>query len=526
MKKPKNLLILLVSLILVFAALLVNAQKKLNPVPKPAPTEPPRGSQPADNPMVLLAKTQNYSAARVSSYQPEGGPRDNFWIPTTGEETTLAEIKGPGAITHIWSTSLCSGRDLIIRAYWDGSEHPSVEAPYGDFFGVAMDVNANMNSYPIHVSSEGRSRNCWWYMPFNRSARITATATRSEANQQSDTVPLYFYIDYQVYAEPIKDINYFHAQFLETDPPVRGKNVTLLDIQGAGHFIGVVMGHRARYPGWFGEGDDIITVDGQVSFAGTGTEDYFSDAYGFRVCSFPYYGVPVMEGRVIGSRLSVYRFHILDPIPFRKSFKLEIEHWPWLSPIPNTGRGYYSSLGFWYQKKIHKAWPRLETLVSHQPWDPDKGRWFVTDALEAENLGILGFESKSGRNARPYTEKVLPNLSGDFMLVFDSGGDGEFSLSVPAEQAGEYTVNVYYPRAPEFGIVELFINGKRAGDPVDNFLKTDNLTRPLWPPKKTVYSGLNLTAGLNTFKFSVKSKNKESEGYKVAVDCIVLERVQ
>jgi len=526
MKKQKILLLVTLSLILIFAALLVNAQKKLNPVPTPAPTTPHPGSQPADNPMVLLSKSQNYSASRVSSYQPQGGPRDNFWIPTTGEEVTLADIKGPGAVTHIWTTMRGPGRDLIIRAYWDGSEHPSVEAPIGDFFGVAMDVNANINSYPIQVSAEGRSRNCWWYMPFNRSARITATATKSEENSKLETVALYFYIDYQAYAEPIKDINYFHAYFQETDPPIRGKNITFLDLEGEGHFVGVVMGHRARYTGWFGEGDDIITVDGKVSFAGTGTEDYFCDAWGFRIFSDLYHGVPVLEGREIGSRLSAYRFHILDPIPFRKSFKFDIEHWPWLTPLPNTGRGYYSSVGFWYQKTIHKAWPRLDTLISQQPWDPDKGRWFIPHALEAENLGVLEYNSRLGRNARPTAEKVLPNLSGDYMLVFDSGGEGEFSLAVPAEQSGEYSVSIYYARSPEYGIVKLDINGDSAGDPVDTFLRTDDLTRPLWPPVKSIFPGKKLVKGLNTFKFSIKNKHPDSDGYKMGIDCIILEHKQ
>jgi hypothetical protein len=175
----------------------------------------------------LLSATQNYSASRVSSYQPQGGPRDNIYLPTDGTEMTLAEIDGPGAITHIWTTHRGTGRDLIIRVYWDGSEHPSIEAPLGDFFGVAMSINANMNSQPIQVSSEGRARNCWWYMPFNKSAKVTVSATNSEENRDRETVAMYYYIDYQVYDKPIEDLNYFHARFRETDPAERGKPITL-----------------------------------------------------------------------------------------------------------------------------------------------------------------------------------------------------------------------------------------------------------------------------------------------------------
>ncbi len=471
-----------------------------------------------------LARSQNFSAARVSSYQRQGGPRDNYWIPTTGEEVTLADITGPGAITHIWMTHRGGGRDLILRFYWEGSQSPSVEAPIGDFFGVAMGVNATVNSAPIQVSSEGRARNCWWYMPFNRSARLTVSATRAENNRTRSTVPLYFYVDYRVYAAPIKDIHYFHARFLETDPPVRGTPVTLLEANGDGHFVGVVMGHRARMKGWFGEGDDIITVDGQVGFLGTGTEDYFCDAWGFRVFTSLYHGVPVMEGRDVGNRLSAYRFHILDPIPFRRSFTFEIEHWPWISVLPNSGRGYYSSLGFWYQKNVHAPWPRLEKIVSNGPWDPDRGRWCVPNALEAEDLPIAGFRSAAGTTARPRTRKELPNCSGDHMLLFDAGGNGDFSLTVSVKEAGLYRLTVYLVRAPDFGIVSVRVNGASVGTPIDTFKKTDDLTRPIWPPKAYSFSSVRLKKGTNSLQFSVSAKHPESEGFTVGLDCVVLEK--
>ncbi len=492
--------------------------------PVPQPVTPPPGLTRAANPMASLSATQNYSASRVSSYQPQGGPRDNIWVPTDGSEMTLAEIAGPGAITHIWTTHRGGGRDLILRAYWDGSDHPSVEAPLGDFFGVAMGVNATMNSLPIQVSSEGRSRNCWWYMPFNKSARVTVSAPRSEENRKRETVPLYFYIDYRVYDEPIEDLNYFHVRFRETDPAPRGKPIKLAEMDGSGHFVGVVMGQRGRTPGWFGEGDDMITVDGTLSFWGTGSEDYFSDAWGFRVFSNPYYGAPVVEGREIGDSLSAYRFHIMDPIPFRKTFKFEIEHWPWISPWPNTGRDYFSSTSFWYQKTIHKAWPRLKQIISNEPWDEHKGRWHVADSVEAESLKVLAHDSRAEGNPRPAVRFEMPNLSGDHMLAFDSGGKGSFSLAIPVEEPGVYTVTIHYTRAPEYGKVQLSVNGRTIGDPADTFLKTDDLTRPIWPPRQFDFPDVRLKQGENVFEFAVDSKNPKSKGHRMAIDCLVLHK--
>jgi hypothetical protein len=420
---------------------------------------------------------------------------------------------------------------LIIRFYWEGSEHPSVEAPIGDFFGVAMNQMAPVESLPITCTSFGRSKNCWWYMPFNKSAKVTLSNLRPADYFEGTDVPirhrnrLYYYIDYQAYSQPVKDIRYFHARFKETDPVERGKPVNLVEIDGEGHYVGIVLGNRPRTPGWFGEGDDIITVDGKLSFVGTGTEDYFCDAWGFRVHSQLFFGSPTYEGREIGDALSIYRFHIVDPIPFRKHFKFEIEHWPWISEWPNTGRGYYSSLGFWYQKGLHKPWPRLEKLISDEPWDPAKGRWHVDGALEAEDLGILAFKSQAGESVRPEAQHLMPNQSGDHMLFFDSGGKGEFTLAVPVDEEGVYKVKIHYLRAPDYGKVQLLVNGEAVDDPVDLYRAfIEMFPRPVWPPKEFEFSGVELKAGMNKFTFLIDSKNPESEGFKCGIDCIVLEK--
>lgn len=499
--------------------------------PEPEPASPPSGPLFADSPMMQLARPKNFSAARVSSFARNGLNLDTVPIPLGGEEVSIADIKGPGAITHIWTTYKGGGRDLVIRFYWDGSEHPSIEAPIGDFFGVAMGFVAPMSSYPIQCTSMGRSRNCWWYMPFNKSAKVTLSNLRPPDYFDRTDVPIrhrnriYYYIDYKAYSQPIKDILYFHARFKEKDPAQRGKPVNLVEVEGQGHYVGVVLGHRTRTPGWFGEGDDIITVDGQLSFVGTGTEDYFCDAWGFRIHDEPFFGAPAYEGRKVGDGLSIYRFHITDPIPFRKSFKFEIEHWPWISEWPNTGRGYYSSIGFWYQKGLHKPWPRLEKLVSDEPWDSTKGRWYVKDALEAEDLGILSFKSKGGEGMRPESQLLMPNQSGDYMVAFDSGGRGEFSLAVPVKEKGTYNVKIHYLRAPDYGKVQLHVNGDAVEEPVDLFRAfVEMFPRPVWPPKEFVFSGVMLKTGLNTFTFSIDSKNPESEGYGCGIDCIVLEK--
>ena len=171
--------------------------------PEPAPADPPAGPVVADNPMMLLARPKSFTAARVSSFARNGLNLDTLPVPADGKEVVLADLKGPGAITHIWMTYRGDSRHLVIRFYWDGSPDPSVEAPLGDFFGVAMGLTAPVSSLPIQCTSNGQSKNCWWYMPYNKSARVTLANLRPADHFQATEVPLrhqnrfYYHVDYQ-----------------------------------------------------------------------------------------------------------------------------------------------------------------------------------------------------------------------------------------------------------------------------------------------------------------------------------------
>ena len=116
------------------------------------------------------------------------------------------------------------------------------------------------------------------------------------------------------------------------------------------------------------EGDDFIYIDGSKTpqLRGTGTEDYFNDAWGFREFNRPYYGVVLMEGFEFGDRATVYRWHIADPIPFQKSLRFEIEHKGstyfedeksagWHGERPDL----FSSVAFWYQTLPTAPFPEL-----------------------------------------------------------------------------------------------------------------------------------------------------------------------
>ncbi len=338
---------------------------------------------------------------RVSSYDRSGGNHDWMDLPA-GQTKELCRLQGPGVIRHIWCTHWTGDehwqeeplalRKLILRVYWDDEDSPSVEAPLGDFFGMPFGRRKNFSSAAFGMGPEdGRAMNCWWPMPFGRSARITV-----ESRCQCHT-NFYFYVDYEAWPRlPAGDTGYFHARFqrerdtqgwapqepglldrekahVPEEPAwvpalwLQHKNVTgagnyvILDAKGRGRYVGCVVGVELKTPQcneWYGEGDDMIFIDGEPwppSLHGTGTEDYFSCAFcPTQEFAAPYYGITCYSGdaakaghKFMGQN-GMYRLHIRDPISFETSIRVTIEH-----GHANKLTGDWCSTAFWYQTEPH-----------------------------------------------------------------------------------------------------------------------------------------------------------------------------
>ena len=75
------------------------------------------------------------SASYAARELGQGWKVNPYLVSQPGEVLVLADIKGQGAIKHIWITdSAKAGRLLILRIYFDGYKKPAVEAPLSDFF--------------------------------------------------------------------------------------------------------------------------------------------------------------------------------------------------------------------------------------------------------------------------------------------------------------------------------------------------------------------------------------------------------
>ena len=110
-----------------------------------------------------FAQMKDAKAERVSSSSPNPGSNNDSWTPIPGETVVLADLKGPGVVTHIWLTIAANEyawpRLLRLRVYYDGNPEASVDAPVGDFFAVGHGFERWVKSEMIRNSSEGRARN-------------------------------------------------------------------------------------------------------------------------------------------------------------------------------------------------------------------------------------------------------------------------------------------------------------------------------------------------------------------------------
>lgn len=285
----------------------------------------------------------------------------------SGEIFTLADIEGPGAIQHIWMTITGNWRHSIIRIYWDDQEQPSVECPIGHFFCAGWNCFSQVSALPINVNP-GKAFNSYWEMPFKKHCRITIE------NINKFVVPIYYQIDYTLTEVPEYSA-YFHAQFRRENSVQYAIPYTILDgVKGEGNYVGTYMALSPKSGAWWGEGEVKFYFDGDKEFptiTSTGLEDYFCGAYDFMTnkqytpftnlyCGLPQVILP--DGRYQSeTRLGLYRFHITDPIRFKKSLKVTAQDLGWNS----DGTRYaarqddISTCAYWYQTLPTAPFPKL-----------------------------------------------------------------------------------------------------------------------------------------------------------------------
>ena len=287
-----------------------------------------------------------------------------------GETTTLAEIDGAGEIRHIWMTvpDPDAYRNLILRMYWDDEDEPSIEVPLGDFFCCGHGRQCTVTSMPIVVAPRG-GLNCYFPMPFADEATMTIESEHAE------DVQLWYQIDYARIPELSDEVAYFHAQWRRENPTTRGEDVTIVEAEGVGHYVGTYLAWAALERGWWGEGEVKFYLDGDEEYptiCGTGAEDYPGGAFGFEnetTYSTPFMGYPYHESgdkRAV-PRHGLYRWHIPDPIRFMEDLRATVQ------VIGQDETGFFersddvSSVAYWYQHEPHASFPPLPEKTERRP---------------------------------------------------------------------------------------------------------------------------------------------------------------
>ena len=341
-----------------------------------------------------LPRLRDRQVGRLASWDTEGRNAD-AWRIEPGETRILADITGPARITHIWMTQGAHYRECLLRITYDNARTPQVNVPLGDFFCLGHGIVNSFESALFTGSTGGNNRfnhgcalNCYIPMPFRERCVVELVNESDEPHGQ------YFYIDYETLEELPDDIGYFHAEFRRTNPfggwgheirvntpPTHvvnkaetawENNYVILETKGRGHYIGCNLSVTNFQGTWWGEGDDMIWVDGYKwppDLHGTGSEDYLNQAWGMQPNAFLHNGSSIHESNTGGYQTS-YVLHLENPVRFRKEIKVTIEH----------GHGNHlanemSSVAYWYAAKPGKV-ARPPAVAKRMPVRRDSlGHW-------------------------------------------------------------------------------------------------------------------------------------------------------
>jgi hypothetical protein len=452
----------------------------------------------------------------------EASNYDNFRV-QPGQTHVLLDAQGPGVITHIWMTFLgpepqdwakqgsANHQEMLLRMFWDDNKRPAVEVPVGDFFANCFGRRSEVISLPV-VVEDADSYNCYWHMPFRKSARI-------EIENQSDKVInlLYYNVDWIKKKRLPKDTPYFYAQYRQEYPAQNGRDYVVLDTQGKGHYVGTVLAVRTRSPSWFGEGDEKIYVDGESSASiwGTGTEDYFLSAWGLRTTSTPFFGVPCFDQwGIVGGHTSAYRWHIQDPIVFNTGIKVTLEHFGWISPDENPNykatswnerEDDYASVAFWYQTGT-------PTFAARAPHARDRR----LPNIERKIVYARDFAESTARGEGGIRKQQLDLYDGPQLLYQPAQKENAW-LELPFDVAKKEPLRllVNATKSYDFGQYQAFLNGIKLGDAMDFYdakiVSQEFHLLDFWPDP-----------GRYTLRLECVGKNPAAQGYALGIESLRL----
>ena len=395
----------------------------------------PPSRHPLDaHPMRTLFTRTGARSRRSSSWDRTGGNWD-FVMVAPGQTAVLLEHEGPGCVTHLYCAlafpEITDYRDAILRCFWDGEDTPSVEVPLGDFFALAHARVRHLQSALVAVNpgfGSSHGLNAYFPMPFATGARITLEH-RGDTPLGGALPALWYHVDYETYdAPPPDDALRFHAQWRQERPTVAvgehpnrqlhaarnldgTENYVALEARGEGQMVGLVLEINNVAGGWYGEGDDMVFVDGEAfppSIHGTGTEEIFGGgACPSREYAGLHHGFHLVESADFAGLVGAFRWFVHDPIRFTRELRWTVEH-----GHANNFANEYASVAYWYQSEPHAPFPVLPARADLRPplppaYDEAREEFFAAaraaiasmPSREFERVAALGEDFYAGRFA-------------------------------------------------------------------------------------------------------------------------------
>lgn len=260
--------------------------------------------------------------------------------------------------------------------------------------------------------------------------------------------------------------------------PAEVQDVPFLVARGEGVYVGTtsILLNPTPVPtpggGWWGEGDEKVFVDGEArpSLFGTGSEDYYNYSWSSPdIFIYPYCGQPVNDGPGNRGFVTNYRWHILDPLPFREGIRFYMEAYP-----------HERTPGFSYARVAYH-YGRPGMTDDHMPPTPSDLRppvrppWSVVARGGARNSAIYEIESLAGGASLPREPGDLYS-GGQAVIWRPRGPEDVWRITVPVTEEGEYRIHLVARLDSRSPSVTFGVDGEEA--PLTSGTRSVDLHRP------------------------------------------------
>jgi hypothetical protein len=229
-----------------------------------------------------------------------------------------------------------------------------------------------------------------------------------------------------------------------------------------------------------------------------------------------FYGCPLQEEDFqAGAKATVYRFHIPDPVPFKESIRVTIEH-----GHANDRADFLSSVAYWYQAEPHRAFPRLAPVKDRLPFAfeaPENAvlpKWVEAEPSAAgtfvdRDAGLRMTAPRLTAGLSSYYDRTGARLP--FLRTDGAGAGARAELRFPALVRDRYAVELLFLRNPAAGNIRI-LGSRRPGAGQEVLGRVDGFATETALASIGI-EGLLLEAGENVLAFEVEGKDARSAGH-------------